>query len=234
MWEDTYIGSKFCGSFIFTYPNTANFSSPIQSPKAVFGLLFFVHTIAITIMTTLDYALLSKTVSFGLRHRPQDLGLTLDKEGWCSVNDLLVGLAAHGLPLTLPQLHDLVARSDKKRFALSDDGARIRANQGHTTKSVELTFQKKHPPATLYHGTIERFLPAIFKSGLSPMKRHHVHLSADVASATAVGGRRGEAVILEVSAGDLALSGQEFFLSENGVWLTASVPAKHLRRLDAV
>ena len=185
-------------------------------------------------MTTLDYALLSKTVSFGLRHRPQDLGLTLDKEGWCSVNDLLVGLATHGLPLTLPQLHDLVARSDKKRFALSDDGARIRANQGHTTKSVELTFQKKHPPATLYHGTIERFLPAIFKSGLSPMKRHHVHLSADVASATAVGGRRGEAVILEVSAGDLALSGQEFFLSENGVWLTASVPAKHLRRLDAV
>ena len=35
-------------------------------------------------MTTLDYALLSKTVSFALRHRPQDLGLTLDKEGWCS------------------------------------------------------------------------------------------------------------------------------------------------------
>lgn len=183
-------------------------------------------------MTTLDYALMSKTVSFALRHRPQDLGLTLDKEGWCSVQDLLAGLDTHGLPMTLPQLQDLVARSDKQRFALSSDGTRIRANQGHTTKSVELTFQKKHPPAVLYHGTIERFLPAIFKGGLSPMKRHHVHLSADVASAMAVGGRRGQAVILEVRAGDLALAGQDFFLSDNGVWLTAPVPAKYLRRMD--
>lgn len=91
-------------------------------------------------MTTLDYALLSKTISFGLRHRPKDLGLTLGKEGWCLVDDLLAGLAAHGLPLTLPQLRDLVAQSDKQRFALSDDGARIRDNQRHTTKTVELTF----------------------------------------------------------------------------------------------
>ena len=182
-------------------------------------------------MASLDYALMSKTISFALRHRPQDLGLVLDKEGWCTVQDLLAGLAAHGLPLTQPQLQDIVARSDKQRFALSSDGTRIRANQGHTTKSVDLTFQKKHPPAVLYHGTIERFLPAIFKSGLSPMKRHHVHLSGDIASATAVGGRRGEAVILEVRAGDLALAGQDFFLSDNGVWLTTPVPAKYLRRM---
>lgn len=140
-------------------------------------------------MTAPNYAQWSKTVSFGLRHRPQDLGVSLDKEGWCNVHDLLAGLVSHGLPLTLEQLRDLVAQSDKKRFALSADGLHIRANQGHTTKNVELTFQKKKPPATLYHGTIERFLPSIFKLGLSPMKRHHVHLSTDVGSARAVRGQ---------------------------------------------
>lgn len=184
-------------------------------------------------MNTERQSLLSRTLSFALRHRPQDVGLTLDKEGWCTVDAALAAMAVAGHVLTRADLEYLVASSDKQRFAISADGLRIRANQGHTTKDVALTFQKKQPPAKLYHGTIEDFVPAIFKRGLLPMRRHHVHLSPNATTAEQVGARRGQAIILEINAGGMALNGHAFYLSENGVWLTEHVPAKYLTRLSA-
>ena len=60
------------------------------------------------------------------------------------------------------------------------------------------------------------------------MRRHHVHLSPDKTTATIVGARRGEAVILTVRAGAIAAAGHVFFLTGNGVWLTDHVPAEYL------
>ena len=56
------------------------------------------------------------------------------------------------------------------------------------------------------------------------MKRHHVHLSEDIETATKVGARRGMPVILTISTLDMHHEGHEFFISENGVWLTNNVP----------
>lgn len=180
-------------------------------------------------MTPDRQSLLSRTLSFGLRHQPHALGLLLDKEGWCSVDDVLSGLATLGHTLSRADLEYLVATSDKQRFALSNDGLRIRANQGHTSKEVALTFEQKQPPALLYHGTINDFLPSILKKGLAPMRRHHVHLSPNVATAQQVGARRGRAIILEVAAAKMAEQGHAFYLSANGVWLTNHVDPMYLR-----
>ncbi len=60
------------------------------------------------------------------------------------------------------------------------------------------------------------------------MKRHHVHLSADATTATKVGERRGEPVILRVQAGRMHQDGHVFFLSANGVWLTEAVPPEYI------
>jgi putative RNA 2'-phosphotransferase len=44
----------------------------------------------------------------------------------------------------------------------------------------------------------------------------------------AVGSRHGKPVVLTVQAGQLHRAGGQFYLSENGVWLTGAVPPKYL------
>ncbi|MEO6774456.1 MAG: TIGR02452 family protein [Kofleriaceae bacterium] len=170
---------------------------------------------------------LSKFLSFVLRHEPARLGITLDSAGWTDVAALLAAAAAHGVTFTRDELVEVVASSDKQRFAMSPDGTRIRANQGHSVE-VELALEPATPPAILYHGTVDRFLASIRAQGLVKGMRHHVHLSADLATAQKVGGRRGKPVVLVVRAADLHAAGHEFFVSQNGVWLTEAVPAAFL------
>lgn len=99
----------------------------------------------------------SKYLSLVLRHDPAAAGVTLDAEGWVDVEELLAGAARHGFAFTRDELEEVVQTSDKQRFALSHDGQRIRANQGHSI-AVELNLKQETPPALLYHGTVERFL----------------------------------------------------------------------------
>jgi hypothetical protein len=41
------------------------------------------------------------------------------------------------------------------------------------SRSIELGHAQAAPPATLYHGTVERFLPSIRERGLVRGQRHH-------------------------------------------------------------
>src|SRR4051794_3650398 len=99
----------------------------------------------------------SKFLSLVLRHDPALIGITLDDAGWTDVAGLLAACAAHGAAITRDELAQIVATSDKQRFAVSPDGLRIRANQGHSVE-VELGFAPTQPPGHLYHGTIEDVL----------------------------------------------------------------------------
>jgi putative RNA 2'-phosphotransferase len=173
----------------------------------------------------------SKRLSLHLRHNPQRIGITLESGGWVAVDTLLSALAHHGFPVSRPDLDEVVAGNDKSRFAFDEAGTRIRASQGHSVK-VDLALPVARPPDRLYHGTVQRFLPAIQREGLSPLKRHDVHLSATRDTAAQVGARRGEPVVLEVGARAMVESGHEFRVSANGVWLTRAVPPEFLKRLD--
>src|SRR5918911_1196890 len=99
----------------------------------------------------------SKFLSLVLRHDPARIGITLDESGWTDVEALLAAARRHGVALTRDELREIVAGSDKQRFALSPDGARIRANQGHSVK-VDLQLPPAEPPAQLYHGTVDAAL----------------------------------------------------------------------------
>ena len=171
----------------------------------------------------------SKFLSFVLRHQPDSIGLTLDNEGWADIDALIAGAARRRRQLDLPLIQTVVDTNDKKRFSLSADGRRIRAVQGHTTDSVNLSHIEKTPPDLLFHGTATRSLESIRQQGLIPGSRHHVHLSQDVATATAVGRRYGKPVVLTVEALRMQAQGFKFFQAENGVWLTDQVPAAFLR-----
>ena len=159
---------------------------------------------------------LSKRLSYLLRHAPQEAGLTLAAGGWVPLEPLL----AH-LHVTRADVERVVAGSDKTRFSLRGDS--IRANQGHSVP-VDLELQAVTPPELLYHGTHPGALDAIRRDGVKAMTRHHVHLSPDQDTARRVGARRGKPVILTVRAGEMHAAGHAFFVSENGVWLTDTVP----------
>jgi putative RNA 2'-phosphotransferase len=162
-----------------------------------------------------------------LRHAPGEIGLTLDAGGWVAVEELLSAANSHGCPLTRDELNEIVITSDKQRFAFDETGDRIRANQGHSIE-VELQLDPVEPPPFLYHGTAEVNLPAIIQNGLLRMRRHHVHLSSEVETASRVGSRHGKPVVLAVAAGKMAANGYQFFVSANGVWLVESVPPEFL------
>ena len=173
----------------------------------------------------------SKYLALRLRHRPGDIGVVLDEHGWVDVEDLLAAASTHGIPIDRSELDLVVSTNDKARFELDETGRRIRARQGHSVP-VELGLRPSPPPEVLFHGTVQRSLPGIFREGLRPMGRQHVHLSPDAATAEAVGRRRGDPVVLVVGARAMHERGHVFWLTSNGVWLTASVPAEHLSRRD--
>ena len=170
----------------------------------------------------------SKFLSYVLRHEPQAIGLTLDREGWAEIAALIEGATHAGKQIDVELIRTVVATSAKKRFAISDDGLRIRAVQGHSTETVSITHTEKVPPEFLYHGTATRFLESIRREGLLPGERHYVHLSQDVPTATAVGQRYGKPVVLKIEALRMYQQGFKFFQAENGVWLTTQVPTDFL------
>jgi putative RNA 2'-phosphotransferase len=165
----------------------------------------------------------SKRLSRVLRHAPGSVGLTLDAAGWVDVEDLLAALG-----WSRGELDEVVAGNDKRRFALDATATRIRASQGHSV-AVDLGYEPATPPDELFHGTVERFLPAVREQGLRPGSRHAVHLSPDAETARRVGGRRGRPVVLRVDAAGMARDGAVFTRSANGVWLVDAVPPRHLR-----
>lgn len=170
----------------------------------------------------------SKFLSYLLRHEPQSIGLTLDSEGWANMDELIALANQSGKQLDRALIQQVVDTSDKKRFTISEDGLRIRAAQGHSTSSVTITYPEKTPPEFLYHGTAMRFLDSIRKEGLKPGERHYVHLSEQVKTATEVGQRYGKPQVLIIAALLMHKEGFKFYLADNGVWLTESVPVRFI------
>lgn len=171
----------------------------------------------------------SKFLSYILRHCPEDIGVFLDYNGWVSISEL-IDKAKPKIDLTPELIEQVVESSDKQRFKISDDGQKIRASQGHSVK-IDLELMPDEPPAELFHGTATRFLDLIKQEGLKSGRRHHVHLSTDIATATSVGQRYGKPVVLRIDAKNMFEHGYSFYLSDNDVWLTNHVPPEFLKPL---
>ncbi len=169
---------------------------------------------------------ISKFLSLVLRHQPETIGIKLDSAGWVDVSVLLAACNAHSKRITAEDLDFVVENNDKKRFAFNEDKTRIRANQGHSVE-VELKYEPLTPPPILYHGTASRFLASINQIGIVKGNRHHVHLSADIKTAKAVGQRHGIEITLIVNSAQMHKDGFLFYQSANGVWLIEHVPVQY-------
>lgn len=170
---------------------------------------------------------LSVFLSLVLRHKPESAGISLDKNGWANVNELIQGINNTGREINLSVL-DLIVKEDKKgRYSFNEDKTLIRANQGHSV-SVDVELLEITPPDILYHGTATRFMMSISEEGLKPMSRLYVHLSEEISTAVKVGKRHGSETILKIDAKRMFLDGIKFYKSKNGVWLTKYVHPKYI------
>lgn len=168
---------------------------------------------------------ISKFLSLVLRHKPEEIGIVLDSNGWASINEIISKTNEYNLDFD--KIKEVVETNDKNRFTISNDQSKIRANQGHSI-SVDLDLKEKEPPEILYHGTATRFIESIRKQGLCAQERNHLHLSDNIKTAMEVGQRYGKPIILKIHAHEMYIEGAKFYLSENDVWLTKNVPIKFI------
>ena len=174
-----------------------------------------------------EFIQLSKFLSYVLRHNPDTIGLTMASNGWVNIDELLLKMNNSGNFIDRDVLSRIVREDSKSRYAISEDGLYIRANQGHSVP-IDLQLDKIDPPALLFHGTAGRNIISIKASGLLKQQRHHVHLSESVEIAKQVGSRYGKPVVLTINAKEMAANGFLFYCSDNGVWLTEHVPVDYI------
>ncbi len=164
----------------------------------------------------------SRFISKILRHDPEAAGITLDKNGWADVKDIL-----HKCKIKMPELEEIVETNDKKRFEFDQHKIRIRARQGHSI-DVDVELKEIVPTEPLFHGTSQNVKDIILLEGIKKQNRQHVHLSDNVITALAVGARHGKPWMFCVDAPKMAADGFKFYLSNNGVYLTDYVPPVYL------
>lgn len=171
-------------------------------------------------------------LSYLLRHAPESAKLDMDRHGWVSVAQLIDNVNESGKALLSEKLlQEIVATDNKGRYRFSSDGKRIKACQGHSIPWVEPELEIRTPPEFLYHGTTTEALADIMKSGaILKMKRHAVHLQADITKAWQSATRRKNKtpVVLKIAAEQMHYNGAEFSVSENEVWFCERVPTTYI------
>ncbi|KAK9472900.1 phosphotransferase KptA/Tpt1, partial [Dipodascopsis tothii] len=202
---------------------------------------------------------LSKALSYVLRHGAVKEKVPIRPDGFVLVKDLLKNNRFKGS--TLAEIRALVAADNKQRYtlaaaaevdgsaagAVADDDAAgwyVRANQGHSLAAVSalelapIACAEECPTAV--HGTSRAAWAGIQQTGLSRMRRHHIHLAAGLPGSEGVisGMRTSSAVYIYVDVAAAMRDGVVFFRSANNVILTEGVdgvlpPQYFARVLDA-
>ena len=166
---------------------------------------------------------LSRRISYMLRHDPD----SIDENGWADVSYIVGRMREMLSSFDEKLLEEIVAEDEKGRYSYNEDRTKIRANQGHSIP-VDVELEVRVPPEILWHGTGEKYVPAILTEGLRKKKRLYVHLSGDYRTAVAVGSRHGKPVVFQVDAASMYQDGYLFYQSANHVWLTDAVPPQYL------
>jgi len=169
---------------------------------------------------------LSKFMSKILRHTPEQFGVVLDHEGFCDIDELIMGLQAEvrWFGISREDIIQVVQNCSKQRYEIVNDY--IRANYGHS--AGRLDYKQSAPPPVLYHGTNTKVIHKILTEGIKPMGRKYVHLSEGLEFAALAGKRRGELVILQVNSLEADINKVKFYVANNGVWLADYIPPEYL------
>lgn len=172
----------------------------------------------------------SRYLSYILRHHPEEANVKLDDDGFCDVKTLINNVDKKYKGITLEYLQKIVEEDNKGRYMFNEDMTMIRANQGHSVGSIK--FDEVKPPDVLYHGTAKKNLESIKTKGILKGTRHHVHLSRDIETASSVGKRHGELVILKINSKKMAEDKIKFYISKNGVFLCDYIAPEYFEVIE--
>lgn len=217
--------------------NCFNFSSrnrfaPMARPVSAVNKFYPVQNssqISFSAREKYFYVQMSKKMAYALRHKPEECGLKLDKDGFTSVEGVLGFLKSNkGFDdVTMHDINDMMATLDKKRFELK--GNNIRAYYGHSC-SQKIEKVASTPPEILYHGTSREAAEKILQEGIKPQSRQFVHMSSDVETATKVGKRYDkEPVILVIDTQKANKDGLKFYLGNQTTWLSEFIPSEYIK-----
>lgn len=168
-------------------------------------------------------SLISKKLSWLLRHGAEKDNVPICEEGFVKVSDILQHKSFRP-NVTLEDLQRVVACNDKQRFTLRKNPItlqfEIKANQGHTIvlKNPNLF---EIPITTTYteiiHGTYYHSWKKIKREGLKRMKRMHIHFAKGLNSISGI--RKNCLVLIYVNIKSALSDGYKFYESENQVIL---------------
>lgn len=178
---------------------------------------------------------LSKTLSYYLRHHPEDLGLNMSLTGWVEIDELVV--KSNG-KFTRDILKEIAETDKKKRYSINETGKFIRARYGHSVAWVKSELNEAIPNSEMYHGTSKRAARMIQNEGILSMSRNCVHLttSKETAINTALrhtGNDIDDVVIYKIDFLSMLKDGFKFYNAGNEVWLTDVVPVQYITRLSS-
>ncbi|XP_051132540.1 uncharacterized protein LOC127252423 isoform X2 [Andrographis paniculata] len=186
-----------------------------------------------------------------LRHMASELKLDMRRDGYVKVQDLLqINMKTYAnFPLrshTIDDVIEAVGKDNKQRFSLLEENGElwIRANQGHTIKTVETESLLKpilspEEVPVCVHGTYKKNLESILQEGLKRMKRLHVHFSHGLPTDGKVisGMRRDVNVLVYLDVKKALEDGMKLYISDNRVILTEGfngvVPVKYFNRIES-
>jgi putative RNA 2'-phosphotransferase len=168
---------------------------------------------------------LGRIISGALRHFPQELGLTLDEQGWANINDLEKAIIAKYTWARPYHIEAMLDTDEKGRYEI--DGDKVRARYGH---SIDISLDYPDSiDSTLFYGTSEEEADRILEIGLKPVNQHYVHLSKSIEEAVKVACIRTERpVIISIDAKKAQNDGIKI-IDAGPVCLTVKVPPQYLR-----
>ena len=170
-------------------------------------------------------------ISFLLRHKPEEIGLEMDKHGWVLTDELIDGINKKGkYKIDKVNLEAIVAQDEKGRYRFNHDHTKIKACQGHSIEWVEPELETLSPPPFLYHGTTTAAAEKIMQSGaISKMSRHAVHMQQNLEKAWQSATRwHLTPVVLKIDAEKMNRAGFVFGKTQNDVWCVEFVPTEYI------
>lgn len=174
---------------------------------------------------------LSKLVSYILRHKPEEYDISLDKEGWVDIPELIQQITSRHIiydGIDINVFEEITKTSGKQRFEIKAN--RIRAFYGHSIET-KIVREKSSPPDILYHGTPIETAAIILQDGMKAMNRQNVHLSSDKKTAEIVAKRwHSKFKILKVEANKAFNDGINFYEGNENIWLADFIPHQYIKK----
>lgn len=171
---------------------------------------------------------ISKLMSSILRYNAPKYNICIYDGGFVNVADMLNLPQFIRLRATVDDIMEEVDTNDKQRFALRylDDVLQIRANQGHTfyvpSEELFVKLDRNTIPAVVVHGTTRAALKLIMQTGLSRMKRTHIHFCPGLPGCgQIISGFKANSTVGIIINTDAAMrDGIPFYMSSNNVVLS--------------